>query len=165
METFRYSWKKTTIINTTLLSVAMFTGAALWAFYENEISGGLFLLALGYLVLLPLYLNARLMNSPIQISKNDISLNYFGMQMRKIKWSDVKRIRVVVSRSVVEKREMILYCIDWSSVNRPPFLPGGPITFDDTIQGYEHLVGLVQDRAREYQIPIVDNRRNGEGTG
>ena len=153
------------IIDTTLLSVVMFTGLALWAFYENETSGGLFMLALGYFVLLPLYLNARLLCSQVQISENEIIWDSFGIKIRKIKWSESKSIRIVSTYNIAVQRETNIYSVDSLFGKKIPFFPGGPIIFDDTIQGYDHLIELVHGCANEYQIPIIDNRRNGERTG
>lgn len=153
------------IIDTTLLSVAIATGIALWMFYDNEISGGLFLLALGYLVLLPLYLNARLLCSQVQISENEIIWDSFGIKIRKIKWSESKSIRIASTYNIAVQRETNIYSVDSLFGKKIPFFSGGPIIFDDTIEGYERLVELVQERAKEHQIPIIDNRRNGERTG
>jgi hypothetical protein len=135
-----------------LLGIAAVGGIAI---NRGEVRDGILLILLTYIMMVPLYVNARLLASRVCVNDDAITLSVFGARWKTIMWRSAKRIRRFKSYDIFVGRVVITYCIDQDQDHTFYLLPKGPIVFDETIKEFDKLLSLVNNYAVDYQINLV----------
>ena len=155
MDCFHYKRSKILRVDFAVIFLLGVTVLGTIAIERGETrSGFLFILAV-YALLVPFYVNARLLVSRVCIDPEGVKWSVFGFTWRMIAWRAVKRIRVLRFYDLSEGREIKAYCIDLDVKKTFYLLPKGPIIFNETIERCDELLALINKYATGQRISMV----------
>jgi hypothetical protein len=162
MRFFRYRWTIIARIDFTLvvLAVVAIIGFLVIA-NRGELVGGLLFILIGFLLFLPLYINARFSLSTIRVDEFTIGARVCNVEWRTIAWSSVKRIRKLSAYNIALKRESYTIAIDQSETSRYFLLKNGPISFSDFIDDFESLISFINHIITKHKIDVFVPERIG----
>lgn len=155
MACFHYKWSKIIQIDCAIVILIVITVLGIISINRGEIRNGILIMLAGYVLLIPFYINARLLVSRICVGADGAKWITFGFTWKTIPWSAVKKIRRLKSYNVFARRELNTYVIDLRLSNTLYILPNGPIVFDETIEKLDDLLSLINKYAIEHHINIV----------
>jgi hypothetical protein len=159
-QTFRYRWSVTARVDVPMLIIVVFLAgiAVFGAVFRGQIET-VAIVAVLYLLFVPLYLWYRMFYSSIRVDRLGIGAFVFGMvQWKYIDWEGLKKIRRV--RDVDETNRYHFTFFLHKSL-RPRFFVNA-IIFDDRIEHLTDLLESLNQAAHEYSIPIFSVDREAD---
>ena len=152
---FRYGLSKVFRIDFTIVILLGVVALGMNAVEEGEVRAGILLILVTCILLVPLYVNARLLASRIGVDSDAITWSAFGFRWRTIPWPCVKRIRRLRSYNIYAGRVINTYCVDQDLDRSFYLLQKGPIVFDETIKDFDKLLSLTNKYAADHHIQLV----------
>src|SRR5258707_903920 len=112
MHYFKYKWTIISTVNICIVIIAfiIFIGVAI-IINREDLYGGLAFIAGGCLLFAPLYVNARLMMSDVEVDPQSIKWIVYGWVWKEIKWSEVKKVRTERYYNIAVGRNSTIYSI------------------------------------------------------
>jgi hypothetical protein len=154
MRVYRYKW---TILAAIDLTLVLLVAVAVFGFLivrRGELATGFVFILLGFLLFLPLYINARFSLSTIRLDESSIGARVCDIEWKTINWSSVKRIRKLRSYNMALGRESYTIAIDITE--RPTYflLKNGPIIFGDFIDDVGSLIEFINQIIGQHKIGV-----------
>ena len=118
--------------------------------FSSSRSAGLFV---------PLYINAKLTLSPLCVDDDGITITMFGRTWKSMKWHDVKEVRSALWTDVGYSRPTQKFVLYSTSGERFYLRRGGPIIFNETINGFGSLWDILHEQSRLHGFTIAPFER------
>jgi hypothetical protein len=161
MERFQYKkeFYKTPFYSAFLVLLGV--GIGIFAM-RREVMVGLILIAGWCSFFIPILTIANLGLSDVIVDNYGISWSFYGKTWKTIRWTDMRRIRLMMNRSYELHRMVVLYHIVPDNRNISLFSRRLPMFFDETIQNRGRLLELLNRYIHQYNIEIIDARSKPE---
>lgn len=135
--------------------IALVIGLGSWVTYSGEMIGGVLVILIGCGLFVPLYLNAKLMVSPLRVDDDGITVTTFGRMWKSMKWRDVKEVRSSQWANPGSSKPTRRYFIYSISGERLYLRRGGLIVFNETIVGCESLLDILRQKSRQHGFAVA----------
>ena len=111
MRRFSYRWTRIAAIDWSVVVIAIGTIFSIIVIKQSESHVGYGILLALHAFIFPLYVYARLFLSEIEVDDNGVYCRIFGRVWRRMRWSEVKRIRISKNYNVAVRRELTIVTI------------------------------------------------------
>jgi hypothetical protein len=152
---FRYGRSTMLTTDWAMVIIVLIIALGAWIIYHGKMIGGAAVILIGCGLLVPLYVNAKLMFSTLTVDDNGVTAIAFGRSWKSIKWGNVKDVRSAQWASPGYKRPIKTFLICTTDKNRFYIKADGPVVFNDTIVDFPFLLDFLRDKGRQYGFTVA----------
>lgn len=98
------------------------------------------------------YCDMQFWRRDIRVTSDDVTSLLFGRRIRNFRWADITSIAIIEDYNQDRMKREVRCKLQAGS---------GAIGFKDYIQGYDELQSIVEERAREFRIPVRREDHSG----
>jgi hypothetical protein len=150
---YKRSIKMTTDWTVVVIVLVFILGGCI--IYGGDSAGGILVILAGCALFVPLYLNAKLVQSALCVDDEAITAIAFGHNWKSMRWVDVKEVRFARWRDPGYSKPTKKFSIYSKSGRRFYLRRDGPMVFNDTITNSESLLNVIHDKARVHGFTIA----------